>query len=73
MANPVLIDPPALYDDASLRQALGLTPAALAAGRRSGKLRYFRKGKRTLYRGDWVLRWLESDATPASPGKGGAA
>jgi len=64
MIEPVLIDPEALYDDGALRQALGLTPAALAAGRRSGTLRFTRKGKRTLYRGAWVLTWLDSDATP---------
>jgi hypothetical protein len=66
MIEPVMIEPEALYDDAALRQALGLTPAALAAARRIGVLRYTRKGKRTLYKGAWILAWLEAEATPRS-------
>lgn len=64
MTEPVLIDPEALYDDGALRQALGLTSAAMTAARRSGALRFTRKGKRTFYRGAWILAWLESDAMP---------
>ena len=66
MIEPVMIEPEALYDDGALRQALGLTAATLAAARRSGALRFTRKGKRTLYRGAWVLAWLEADAPPRS-------
>jgi hypothetical protein len=47
MIEPVLIAPEAIFDDGSLRQALGLTPATLAAARRAGLLRYTRKGKRS--------------------------
>ena len=67
MTAPVLIDPDALYDDRALRQSLGLTAATMAAARRSGSLRHTRKGKRTLYKGAWVLAWLDSgsDATTA--------
>ena len=61
MIEPVTIEPEALYDDASLRQALGLTPSALAHGRRTGGLRYTRQGRRTLYKGVWILAWLESE------------
>jgi hypothetical protein len=64
MTDPVLIEPEALYDDRALRHALGLTAAVLAAARRSGALRSTRQGKRTLYRGAWVLDWLESSASP---------
>jgi hypothetical protein len=67
MIEPVLIQPEALYDDAALRQALGLTPAALAAARRIGVLRYTRKGKRTLYKGAWILAWLECQAEQPRP------
>jgi hypothetical protein len=66
MIEPVRIEPEALYDDGSLRQALGLTPATLAAARRAGSLRYTRTGKRTLYRGAWILAWLETAAATAS-------
>jgi hypothetical protein len=62
MIEPVRIEPEALYDDSALRQAIGLSPSTLAAARRSGALRFTRRGKRTLYKGAWILAWLESDA-----------
>jgi hypothetical protein len=61
MIEPVLILSDALYDDGALHQALGLTPATLAAARRSGSLRYTRQGKRVFYKGSWVLAWLDKD------------
>ena len=64
MIEPVLIEPEALYDDGSLRQALGLTDAALATARRAGMLRYTRQGKRTFYLGKWILAWMESRRPP---------
>jgi hypothetical protein len=64
MIEPVLIEPKGLYDDGALRQARGLTDAALANARRAGMLRYTRQGKRTLYLGKWILAWLESQAAP---------
>jgi hypothetical protein len=64
MIEPVLIEPEAVYDDGSLRQALGLTDAALAAARRGGSLRFTRQGKRVLYLGKWITSWLESQAAP---------
>jgi hypothetical protein len=69
MIEPVRIEPEALYDDGSLRQTLGLTPATLAAARRAGSLRYSRCGQRTLYLGRWLLDWLEHGAhqTAADP------
>ena len=67
MIEPVLIEPEALFDDGALRQALGLTSSALAAARRSGSLRFTRQGKRTLYKGAWVLAWLENDANTTKP------
>jgi hypothetical protein len=62
MLHPVSIEAEAVYDDGSLRQALGLTDAALAAARRSGSLRFTRQGKRVLYLGKWITSWLESQA-----------
>ncbi len=66
MIKPVMIEPEALYDDSALSQTLGLTPAALAAGRRAGTLRHTTKGKRTLYKGAWILAWIESESAPES-------
>ena len=65
MIEPVRIEPEALYDDGSLRQALGLTPATLAAARRARSLRYSRQGKRIFYKGAWVSDWLETAAASA--------
>ncbi len=61
MIEPVRIEPEALYDGASLRQALGLTSASPAAARRARLLRITSQGKRTLYKGASWLRgvtWL---------------
>jgi hypothetical protein len=67
MIEPVLIEHDALYDDGALRQALGLTSTTLARARRSRALRFSRQGSRILYKGAWVLDWLESDATRHQP------
>jgi hypothetical protein len=66
MIEPVRIEPEALYDDGSVRQALGLTATSLAAARRAGSLRFTRQGKRTLYKGAWILAWLDTAATTLS-------
>lgn len=62
MQNTVVLEPDGFYDDGSLYLALGLTPATLARARRSGQLRFTRKGKRTLYLGQWVLDWIKADS-----------
>jgi hypothetical protein len=62
MTSAVPIDAKAVYDDGALHCQLGLSSAALARARRAGELRYTRKGKRTLYLGQWVLDWINSDA-----------
>jgi hypothetical protein len=67
MIEPVLIAPDALYDDGALRQALGLTRSTLAAARRSGALQFSRQGKRILYKGAWVLSWIESGTNRPDP------
>jgi hypothetical protein len=67
MIEPVLIVPDALYDDGALRLCLGLTSSAVCAARRSGTLRFTRQGKRTLYKGAWILAWLESESSSKTP------
>jgi hypothetical protein len=62
MQEKVSIAPDGIYDDGALHLALGLTPATLAQARRSGELRFTRKGKRTLYLGQWVLDWIKADS-----------
>lgn len=60
MGDRFRIEPEAVYDDAALVLGLGVTYAALARSRRAGTLRASRKGRRTLYRGQWVLDWLDA-------------
>lgn len=68
-AEPIKIDPDAIYDDATLVLRLGFTTSALSRERRAGRLRYSRRGGRTLYRGEWILQWLvreEADGQPSA-------
>ena len=55
------IDPAGIYDEGSLCLALGVTPNALACARRSGQLRFTRKGRRVLFVGQWVIDWLRAE------------
>jgi hypothetical protein len=55
------INPTGIYDDALLRDVLGVSGQTLARARRDGQLRFTQKGKRTLHLGSWVLAWLEAD------------
>jgi hypothetical protein len=64
-ADPIRLEPEAFYDDPALRVLLGLPTATLARARRDGELRYVRRGRRTYYRGDWVLEWLAPPADPS--------
>ena len=61
MIDGFLINPKAVYDDSSLEVAIGIGSATLARARKSGDLRYTRKGSRILYLGQWIMDWLESD------------
>lgn len=67
---PVTIDPDGIYSDAMLVIVLGMTTRTIATARRDGRLRHMRQGRRILYRGQWILDWLEHDAKPGH--KGGA-
>jgi hypothetical protein len=51
--------PEAIYDDCQICVSLGVSKGARAAARRSGALRFTRKGSRVLYLGRWILAWLE--------------
>jgi hypothetical protein len=61
MATAVSIDPTGIYDDPLLCDLLGVGAQTLARARRSGELRYTRKGQRVLYLGEWVLEWLRAE------------
>ena len=57
-----VVDPHAVYDDALLIIGLGLSSTAVDRARRTGALRHMRAGHRILYRGQWIIDWLEAGA-----------
>lgn len=61
--------PDGVYSDGDVRLMLSVTDAALTRARRAGRLRFMRAGRCVLYRGRWLLDWLESEADAS---KGGA-
>lgn len=58
MSEPVVIDPEAMYDDDALCKLLRLRRGSMERARKSGELRYTRRGGRILYVGRWVREWL---------------
>jgi hypothetical protein len=72
MRVPMKIEPAAVYDNAALRLA-PFSAATLARARQSGRLRFARQGHRVIYRGQWLIDWLESEAkaeTQSAPAGG---
>lgn len=69
MSEPFQIQRNGIYTDGPLVLGLGLTHAALARARRTGELRFTKVGKQTLYRGEWVLAWLERKCKGVRRGK----
>ena len=67
--RPAVLEPDGWYDSDELHVILEIPPATLKRARRNGSLRFSRRGNRTLYRGAWVVDWLEAGTADA----GGAA
>lgn len=65
---PLLIDPAAVYDDAAIVLHLGIPSSVLARARRSGELRFRRRGRRNYYLGRSLLDWLTGSAMTANKG-----
>jgi hypothetical protein len=65
--QPIVILPEAIYDDVWLCNHLGVSFQTLGRARKSGELRFTRKGQRTLYLGSWVLGWLKQGAEGKAP------
>jgi hypothetical protein len=61
--DAIRIDPDAFYNDGQLRLVLGVTTRTLTQARRAGHLCFTRKGRRLLYRGEWVIDWLKPSQT----------
>jgi hypothetical protein len=58
---PIRVDPAAFYDDDRIFGLLGIHRKELARARRSGQLRFVRRGRRILYLGQSLLDWLTAD------------
>lgn len=56
------IKPAAYYDADAIIAGLGLSETALNRARRSNELRSTRRGGRFLYRGQWLIDWIEAAA-----------
>ncbi len=62
MPDTATIHPNGIYSTDDLCVMLDVSPQTAAEARRSGALRWVRKGRRVLYLGEWVLAWLRADA-----------
>lgn len=60
------IDPNGIYSGAELARKLGLMQTTIKREVRLGRLRRARVSRRTLFRGEWVLAWLETMADRAA-------
>lgn len=58
--QPVRIEPAAVYREGQLRLLLGLSESDLRKARHSKHLRFTSQGRTRLYRGQWVLDWIDS-------------
>lgn len=63
------IDPKTIYANEDLPGLFGFDPQQLALGRQNGTLEWSRVSKRILYRGEWLIRWLENDQRTTLPSK----
>jgi hypothetical protein len=61
MANTLLLNPNAIYDEGAVSLALDIPTSTLDRARREGLLRFARKGRRIFFRGQWLLDWFETD------------
>ena len=67
--TPIHIEPEAIYRDGDVRLLLGFTSRTLADARRTGRLRYARRGRMTYYLGRWILNWLTETETQSETPK----
>ena len=57
------IDTDAFYDDLAVYATLKISGVTLAKARKATALRFVRQGNRILYRGSWLLDWLDAAST----------
>ena len=63
------IDPQQWYSDGDIKTILDIQLDAQRKARDAGQLKYTQRGITCLYRGQWVLDWLENDQADASQAK----
>lgn len=63
------IDPDGIYTEGALVLALDIPSCAIDRARRTGHLAWCRCGRRILFRGQWLLDWLEHSKTGSEPEK----
>ncbi len=64
--EPANIEPERVYDEYTLRQrGHPFTSRALKEGRDSGRLRFREAAVGRVYRGRWLLDWLQLERSPA--------
>lgn len=62
MVQHAEIKPECYYDILALRRTLGLSAIAIGKACRSGELRYSDRGGKKIFRGSWVVAWLEENS-----------
>jgi hypothetical protein len=65
--STITIRPNDVFTRYRLSQVLGVGESTIDKARRSGALRYTRKGSRTLFLGSWVLAWLMAGDNQGAP------
>lgn len=53
------IEPGKFYDDFAVSRILGIRESVQKRARESNELKYTKKGPQILYRGQWLIDWLE--------------
>jgi hypothetical protein len=61
MPDTITIHPTGIYGTDDLSEMLDVSLDTQADARRSGSLRFARKGRRIIHLGEWVLDWLRAD------------
>jgi hypothetical protein len=56
------IHPTGIYTSDDLCAMLDVSLTALTEARRSGALRWARKGRRVIFLGEWIITWLQQGA-----------
>ena len=65
MTSPLSIDPESIFDREAVETTLGIAESTLRAARKSGRLKFMKLGHRVLYKGCWLLEWIEANTAQA--------